>query len=875
MTVYWNEPRTMGSRIKENPEKIFDLFFEAARPTLADDDPQVLRQFPAELDDQESIQMLPKFCFPFDVERVKGSPTVQHFTVALTDMEGKQHFGFCRMAMGFHTCLCILSYLPWFEVFYKILNMIAEHLAKEQFTELDDFLSTLYFHPVPNLSCAISLEFDPRVSRLKISSGKELKRQDKNQGLDVGTASTLYFIAPDHGKLPTIPENRNLTEFVVALDVNNMLQLYASLLHERRILLTTSKLSTREWESSGQLRVLELVVGSPPKKGLMSNESCLRASPQLTACVQASSSMLYPMHWQHIYIPVLPPHLLDYCCAPMPYLIGVHTSLMERVQSRALEDVVILNIDSNTLESPFQDLENLPRDVVRIVLMSGCHIARINCLMLQMLCCLPVYSGISPCSFLSSMLCLKASSHSPPSPQFVTTAVVLGEPISFCQDTFLQQRSGAMQAFLQQAVHLQLFKQFIDDRLEKLNAGEDFSDLFEQEINRSLSPGNMHSYQLWVENLKKGGGALLSTMKNKTNPTVRNVYKYAKVHAKIGLKNMRSRLMEKDASTGQNRLQRNYLSSDHISGPILPTRSKQSENLQSRLPITQHFGKSRPRRPQRQSRQTELQTQSTASLEFPLEPEAVSEEDENLHPDFLEPGGLDLLGEIFETLSLLEPRQGGRPLCGTRSLDFCNLEDRSSYTKLRPSRETLHESLFEGQDGDSLSEDPTLLPSLEQEDTQSTLLPATEFADESSERQDQDLSETQVIPGPEEEMLASDSYELSQVPWTQNANNETSTSSENVTERCPAVESEEEARVDQTLNPPAAIPTPKAEPPASTCSSNQSSVASLQTKISAKTDCIAKGNNPTPGQITSLHQPLVSRPLTQTRVLELKKRFEA
>ncbi|XP_066472014.1 DENN domain-containing protein 1C [Tiliqua scincoides] len=815
----------MGSRIKEKPQKIFDLFFEAARPTFADDDPQVLRQFPSELDDQESIQMLPKFCFPFDVERVKESPTVQHFTVALTDMEGKQHFGFCRMAMGFHTCLCILSYLPWFEVFYKILNMIADHLAKEQFTELDEFLSTLYLHPMPNLSSPISLEFDPKVSKLKISSGKDLKKQDKNQDLDPGTTSALYFIAPDHGKLPTIPENRNLTEFVVALDVNNMLQLYASLLHERRILLTTSKLST------------------------------------LTACVQASSAMLYPMHWQHIYIPVLPPHLLDYCCAPMPYLIGVHTSLMERVQSRALEDVVILNIESNTLESPFQDLENLPSDVVSLLKYqlkkqsAGDGVAR---------------------AFLRAQALLFGS---------YREALICnpGQPITFCQDTFLQQGSGAVQAFLQQAVHLQLFKQFIDDRLEKLNAGEDFSDLFEQEINRTLSPGNMHSYQLWVENLKKGGGALLSTMKKKANPAVRNVYQYAKVHAKIGLKNMRTRLMEKDASTGQHRHQRHSFNNDHISGPILPTRSKQSENLQSRLPITQHFGKSRPRRPQRQSSQTELQTQSTASLDFPLGPNDVSEGDENLHPDFLDAGGLDLLGEIFETLSLLEPSQGGRPLYGTRSLDFCNLEDRSSYTKLRSSRETLHESLFEGQDaGDSLVEDTTLLPKLEQEDTQSTLLPFTEFAGGSNESRDHDLSETQVILGPEkatvpeeEEMIASDSYELSQVSWTQNTDHETSSSSENVIEKCPAMESEEEARVDQTLDPPPAIPTPKAEPPTSTCSNSQSFVASLQKKISAKTDFIVKESSPSPGQITSLHQPLVSRPLTQTKVKELKKRFEA
>lgn len=34
---------------------------------------------------------------------------------------------------------------------------------------------------------------------------------------------------------------------------------------------------------------------------------------QLTACLHGSAALLYPMHWQHIYIPVLPPHLLDYC----------------------------------------------------------------------------------------------------------------------------------------------------------------------------------------------------------------------------------------------------------------------------------------------------------------------------------------------------------------------------------------------------------------------------------------------------------------------------------------------------------------------------------------------------------------------------------
>lgn len=40
----------------------------------------------------------------------------------------------------------------------------------------------------------------------------------------------------------------------------------------------------------------------------------------------------------------------------------------QRVKSRALEDVVILNIDTNTLESPFEDLEKLPAEVVSVEL---------------------------------------------------------------------------------------------------------------------------------------------------------------------------------------------------------------------------------------------------------------------------------------------------------------------------------------------------------------------------------------------------------------------------------------------------------------------------------------------------------------------------
>uniref|UniRef100_A0A667Y3T1 DENN domain containing 1B n=1 Tax=Myripristis murdjan TaxID=586833 RepID=A0A667Y3T1_9TELE len=229
---------------------------------------------------QEVLQTIPKFCFPFDVERVSQSQVGQNFTFVLTDIDSKQRFGFCRLTQGCRVCICLLSYLPWFEIYYKLLNTLADYLCKHQENDLNDMLNSLYDLPVPKPFTPVNLSV------------------------------------------------RNLTEYFVAVDVNNMLQLYASMLHERRIIITSSKLST------------------------------------LTACVHGATAMLFPMYWQHIFIPVLPPHLLDYCCAPMPYLVGVHLSLLERVRSRSLEDVVILNVDTNTLESPSDDLQNLPSDVV-------------------------------------------------------------------------------------------------------------------------------------------------------------------------------------------------------------------------------------------------------------------------------------------------------------------------------------------------------------------------------------------------------------------------------------------------------------------------------------------------------------------------------
>ncbi|XP_036606065.1 DENN domain-containing protein 1A isoform X4 [Trichosurus vulpecula] len=593
----------MGSRIRQNPETTFEVYVEVTSPGTRGplSGPEVQRQFPEDYSDQEVLQTLTKFCFPFCVDSLTVSQVGQNFTFVLTDIDSKQRFGFCRLSSGAKSCFCILSYLPWFEVFYKLLNILADYTAKGQESQRNELLETLYKLPIP----------DP--------------------GMAVHLSVHSYFTVPDTRELPSIPENRNLTEYFVAVDVNNMLHLYASMLYERRILISSSKLST------------------------------------LTACIHGSAAMLYPMFWQHVYIPVLPPHLLDYCCAPMPYLIGIHLSLMEKVRTMALEDVVILNVDTNTLETPFDDLQSLPNDVVsslknrlkKVSTTTGDGVAR---------------------AFLKAQAAFFGSYRN-------ALKIEPEEPITFSEETFVSHRSSAMRQFLQNAIQLQLFKQFIDGRLDLLNSGEGFSDVFEEEINMGEYAGSDKLYHQWLSTVRKGSGAILNTVKTKANPAMKTVYKFAKDHAKLGIKEVKNRLKQKDiAENGCSPATEDPLPK---AAPSPLAETKDSKFREDRRPITVHFGQVRPPRPQVVKRPKSNVTMegrrtSVSSPDQPLPYRVLRESDsadgeeagspekrakETLGPPPPPPdriADINLLEDIF---SSLEVEQLPQPLSQAKSLE--------------------------------------------------------------------------------------------------------------------------------------------------------------------------------------------------------------
>lgn len=62
---------------------------------------------------------------------------------------------------------------------------------------------------------------------------------------------------------------------------------------------------------------------------------------------------MFPFTWEHVYITFLPVTLIEYLQAPVPYLIGLHTSsLVNRVAPEIFSTCVIVHLDKDKVVVP-------------------------------------------------------------------------------------------------------------------------------------------------------------------------------------------------------------------------------------------------------------------------------------------------------------------------------------------------------------------------------------------------------------------------------------------------------------------------------------------------------------------------------------------
>lgn len=208
-------------------------------------------------------------------------------------------------------CICVVSHAPCFRVFREIL----EELHRLCFSDLGcskplwDVIGNMVLNvPLPNLG----------ESRILFAMENFL----------------LPIELPDKDGLP----HADLTfqALMQCLDIDNVIRLFTAVLLERHVLLRANKYSL------------------------------------LTIVAESICHLIYPIKWQHVYIPVLFYGGLIFIDAPPPYLMGLHSGV--DTSDLNMDRVVVVDLDHNQITCkeevppiPEPELEQLRGDLTELL----------------------------------------------------------------------------------------------------------------------------------------------------------------------------------------------------------------------------------------------------------------------------------------------------------------------------------------------------------------------------------------------------------------------------------------------------------------------------------------------------------------------------
>ncbi|CAF1302810.1 unnamed protein product [Adineta steineri] len=373
--------KEIESRIKQIPEHLFEAFLEIREP-IDNEIPEVSIKYPNDCS-EEILKTATNFAYPCKIPADEQS---EHFTFVVLDTTSTSfRFGYCRRSNREASCLCIISYYPWFEIYYKILDDLAQIINSKSTADMEQFLSSLFNY--------------------KLMSNEEFFRNEGKEMIEINGLSKIYtYNRPDSRKLPSMLSSRNFTVMFSRLGPEIMLRLFAHLIFERRILFVSSKLF------------------------------------HLTACSYGCLDLIYPMHWQSIFLPIVPTSILWTTACTSPYILGVHSSVFPTLNMNDLGDAVIVNIDERKLDSQYDDLNSFPKYLIRSMKkgiqqssqLAGDHLARV---------------------FLRAMAFTIGN--------YANGFTLKNEKLDFDRDLYLEQYLGShVHSFMSTIANTQMFEQF-------------------------------------------------------------------------------------------------------------------------------------------------------------------------------------------------------------------------------------------------------------------------------------------------------------------------------------------------------------------------------------------------------------------------------
>eukprot|EP00079_Xenopus_tropicalis_P034307 XP_017948078.1 PREDICTED: DENN domain-containing protein 2A [Xenopus tropicalis] len=303
--------------IEYQERQLFEYFVVVSlhkKPSSSVYVPEVTQQFPLKLERsfkfmreaEDQLKAIPQFCFP---DAKDWSPVNQFvsetFSFVLTGEDGSRRFGYCRRLLPsgkgkrLPEVYCIVSRLGCFNLFSKILDEVEKRRGISP-ALVQPFMRSIMEAPFPALGRKIT------VKNFLPGSGTEV----------------IELCRPSDSRL----EHVDFETLFSTLSIRHVIQIFASLLLERRVILMADTLST------------------------------------LSKCCHAMVALIYPFAWQHTYIPVLPPSMIDIVCSPTPFLIGLLSSSLSRLKELPVEEVLLVDLGNNRFLRQMEDEDSiLPR----------------------------------------------------------------------------------------------------------------------------------------------------------------------------------------------------------------------------------------------------------------------------------------------------------------------------------------------------------------------------------------------------------------------------------------------------------------------------------------------------------------------------------
>jgi hypothetical protein len=78
----------------------------------------------------------------------------------------------------------------------------------------------------------------------------------------------------------------------------------------------------------------------------------------LGTVAEALCSFIFPLHWHHVFIPVLPRSCIEFISAPVPYIMGCDSDFLHGVSIPV--DIIKVNLDNNMVGAASLRLPKLP-----------------------------------------------------------------------------------------------------------------------------------------------------------------------------------------------------------------------------------------------------------------------------------------------------------------------------------------------------------------------------------------------------------------------------------------------------------------------------------------------------------------------------------